>query len=93
MKSKEYWDNTFEARFEKQKKDANRPPLKVKNTCMCKRISRQRPNFHFYSMVSSLGNHSPSFSQRSWMVENIRKLFPLRVQADNQPHGFQIAAI
>ncbi|CAH0558347.1 unnamed protein product [Brassicogethes aeneus] len=29
MKSKEYWDKTFEDRFERQKMDADRPPLKV----------------------------------------------------------------
>jgi alpha-mannosidase len=29
MKSKEYWDKSFEDRFERQKMDAERPPLKV----------------------------------------------------------------
>lgn len=29
MKSKEYWDKTFEDRFERQKMDPERPPLKV----------------------------------------------------------------
>lgn len=29
MKTKEYWDKTFENRFERQKMDPERPPLKV----------------------------------------------------------------
>lgn len=29
MKTKEYWDKSFETRFEKIKKDDGRPPLKV----------------------------------------------------------------
>lgn len=29
MKTKEYWDNDFEMRYEKQKSDAQRQPLKV----------------------------------------------------------------
>lgn len=29
MKSKEYWDKMFEDRFERQKMDPERPPLKV----------------------------------------------------------------
>lgn len=29
MKSKEYWDKTFEDRYERQKMDPERPPLKV----------------------------------------------------------------
>lgn len=29
MKSKEYWDKTFETRYTEQNKDENRPPLKV----------------------------------------------------------------
>lgn len=30
MKTKEYWDKTFETRYELLKKDTTRPPLKVK---------------------------------------------------------------
>lgn len=29
MKTKEYWDNEFETRYEQQRQDVSRPPLKV----------------------------------------------------------------
>lgn len=31
MKNKEYWDKTFEDRYERQKMDPERPPLKVRH--------------------------------------------------------------
>lgn len=31
MRSKEYWDKSFEDRYERQKMDPERPPLKVSN--------------------------------------------------------------
>lgn len=30
MRSREYWDDSFEARYTKLRKDPSRPPLKVK---------------------------------------------------------------
>lgn len=31
MKTKEYWDKSFETQYEKLKQNPERPPLKVKN--------------------------------------------------------------
>lgn len=72
MKTKEYWDKSFETRFEKIKKNESRPPLKVwysRNKFWCE-------NFYKKNRILS-DHHSTAFAQRSRLVKDFHQLLSI----------------
>lgn len=88
LRNKEFWDNSFEARFEQFKKNTTKPNLKVWIA-----VDQPHGNRRIHVLYSISGVYRSVFAQRPRMAENIFELLSKRFSSNIELCDFKNARV